>query len=221
MAPHAKVVVLYDRPFWREAGFSGAVSIGDTVMVTDLFVDPAHRGTGLGTALLQAVLDGASRRMTCSSTHPGALAAYSSAGLSPRWRLLTMRGRALGGGVPLTTSPWRHDRRELVEYFRSRGAVVSGDRVVLPSGGAADGSADGGVTHQVLRLITDDHAADLASILAALPAGATVELSVPETHPAVGWLESHGFELVEHDVFFADDGVHLVPQLCLVHRGLH
>lgn len=213
VASHGRLLVAEDADA-GVVGFAGAVAVGDVAMVTDLFVDPDHRGHGIGTAVLDAVLLGSTRRMTCSSTDPAAQAAYAAAGLVPRWRLLTMRGNGVGGGPPLAISPWRHDRRDLVEYFRSIGAVVSGDRVVLSD------EAEGHPMHVLLRLVADDPVSAMEAILRALPEGDDVVLSVPEPHPVVPFLETRNFAVEEHDVFFATDGVHLVPQLTSVHRGL-
>ena len=37
---------------------------------------------------------------------------------------------------------------------------------------------------------------------------------------AHGWLLAAGFVVVDRDVCCATEGVHLVPQVCSVHRGL-
>ncbi|MFZ4717929.1 MAG: GNAT family N-acetyltransferase [Ilumatobacteraceae bacterium] len=213
VAAHGRLLVAVDEHD-AVVGFAGAVAVGDVTMVTDLFVDPDHRGHGVGSAVLHAVLDGSVRRMTCSSTHPAAQAAYIAAGLAPRWRLLTMRGLATGGATPLAPAPWRHDRLDLVQYCRGLGAVVAGDAVVLTDVVA------GRRVHTVLRLVTDDPASALDGILSALPADDEVVCSVPEPHPIVPVLDARGFSVEEHDVFFATDGVHLASELASVHRGL-
>lgn len=206
VASHGRLVVADDDGI---GGFAGSVVIGDVAMVTDLFVDETHRGRGLGRRLLRAVLDGSWRRMTFSSTHPAALPTYAGLGMVPRWDLVTVRGVASGGGAPLPEGPWRHDRRELIEYFRSRGASVGPDHVVHIGDVAA-----------VWRLVSEQPEADAAALLAALPAGLEVEWSLPEPHPLTAWLQSKGFVVVDRDVCCATDGVHLVPQVCSVHRGL-
>lgn len=193
-------------------GFAGGVLVGDAVMITDLFVDEAHRGRRIASHLAAEVAATAPRRITFSSQHPGALAVYRGLGMVEQWPLLTYRGAAIGGGEPLAPSPWRHDRRELVEYFRSNGAVVAGDVIVQPV--SADRPA------VVLRMISDDPVRRLVDTLAALPAATDVELSVPGPHPLTRALERLGFQAVDEDRCLATDGVHLNPQVAPLHRGL-
>ncbi|MFM2076393.1 MAG: Acetyltransferase domain [Actinomycetota bacterium] len=192
-------------------GVAGSVPLGDATMVTDLFVAESCRGLGVGGRLLAAVTDGAWRRCTFSSDHPAALPAYARLGMTPRWRLLTMRGIATGGAGPerAVRGGWRHERADLVAYFAGRGADVAPDVVVLR-----------GATTTVLRLVSDAPTAVLEQMLATEPAGHPVELSVPEHDPLVAWLAAHGFEIVDADVFCATDGVELDPRARCVHRGL-
>ena len=193
-------------------GFAGGVLIGDALMITDLFVDEAHRGRRLASHLAAEVATVSTRRITFSSQHPGALAVYRGLGMIEQWPLLTLRGRATGGAEPLGPSPWRHDRRELVEYFRSNGAIVAGDVIVQP--------ATGDRPAVVLRMVADEPERRLVDTLAALPAGTEVELSVPEPHPLTAALNRLGFEVVDEDRCVATDGVHLNPQVAPLHRGL-
>jgi GNAT superfamily N-acetyltransferase len=211
VASHGRLLVADHHD--RVVGFAGSIAVGDIAMVTDLFVDAGHRGQMVGTALLAAATAGWERRMTFSSTHPMALPLYERAGLVRRWDLLTLRGPAVGGGAPLEATAWRHDRRELVEYFRACGAVVGADHVVQPG-------PEPGPAWTVSRMISDRPEIDAAALLAGLPAGAPVEWSVPEHHPLAEWLLGRGFMVVDRDVFCSTDGVRLVPQLSSVHRGL-
>lgn len=193
-------------------GFGGAIQVDGVAMVTDLFVDTAARGGGVGTHLLRRLLSGVSAAMTFSSTHPAALPVYAAAGLVPRWRLLTVRGVATGGGPTLGEGEWEHDRADLVDYLASRGAHVGAHHVVQPARGT------GPVV--VLRLVGDDPVARLTAVLGGLPAGQPVELSVAEPHPAARWLLDHGFGEFDDDVFCSTDGVHLPSTVISVHRGL-
>jgi GNAT superfamily N-acetyltransferase len=190
--------------------FGGAVPVGDATMVTDLFVDPARRARGLGRLVLTAVLDGIERSMTFSSTHPGALRLYQSFGMVRGPRLLTMRAPARGGGTPLRPTTWAHDRGELVEWFVSIGAVSTEHSVVLtrPSGAA------------VLRVVGPSPEQAVDDVLAAVPAGGDVALSVLETHPLVAWLVDNGFEVDDHDVWCARPGVDFSMDVSCVHPGL-
>lgn len=203
------VVAVHDG---RPAGFAGGVVVGDAMMITDLFVDEAHRGRRLATRLAAAVAATAARRITFSSQHPAALAVYRGLGMVEQWPLLTFRGTAPGGGAPLAPSPWRHGRHELVEYFRSNGAVVTADAVVQP--------AVAGRPAVVLRLVTAEPERRIADTLAALPAGTEVELSVPQPHASCRALERLGFAVVDEDRCMATAGVRLDGRVAALHRGL-
>jgi hypothetical protein len=72
----------------------------------------------------------------------------------------------------------------------------------------------------VLRLVSDTPTTDLERVLAAVPAGHEVELSVREHDPLVGWLTARGFGVVDADVFCATDDVRLDERARCVHRGL-
>lgn len=197
-------------------GFAGAVPVGDlrmgeTWMVSDLFVDPSSQGRGTGGRLLAAVVGTTPKRMTFSSTHPAALAAYRRLGMLPRERLLTMRRSAGGGGRAPVPGVWRHDRADLVEYFRSRGAVVTADHVTVTSASAST----------ILRAVGDAYVPVLADALDHLPADLPVELSVLEHHPAARWLRAEGFTVVDEDVFCCNAEVKSERTVISLHRGLH
>jgi GNAT superfamily N-acetyltransferase len=194
-------------------GFAGSIPVGGAAMVTDLFVADTHRGTGVGGTLLAAVTDGFERRMTCSSAHPAARAAYARAGLEPCWPVLVLHGPATGRGAPLPAGEWRHDRHELVTYYSSMGV---GDEQV----GHHRRAARPDEPHRVLRMVSEQPEVDVAHVLASLPEGDTVEWCVPAPSPAAAWLLEHGFAVVDDDLFCATPGMHLVPQLVALHRGL-
>ena len=104
-------------------------------MLCDLFVAADARGMGVGTQLLGELFDGSSGRMTFSSKHAAAHAAYRRAGMEPRWRLLCTfavlpsavdhSGQLVSGGT---------DRAALVEQMARQGAHVSTDVVSMPEG---------------------------------------------------------------------------------------
>lgn len=191
-------------------GFAGMVPVGEVAMVTDLFIAAESRGHGIGGRLLGTLLESSPQRMTFSSSHPSAVPAYRRAGMEPKWRLRYLSGRAVGGGLPLVPASWRHDRADLVEHFRSEGAIVGHDIVVHVG-------ARGAV---VQRLVSDRAESEMQWLLEALPSGTTVWCRVPEHRPLAGWLEQRGFWESEHDLFCASPDVDLDPAVSCVHPGL-
>jgi GNAT superfamily N-acetyltransferase len=78
------------------SGFGATRRIGDgpdaVTMLCDLFVDPGSHGRGTGQALLAALWEPGSPRMTFSSLHAHALPVYTRAGLDAWWPLLYLAG---------------------------------------------------------------------------------------------------------------------------------
>lgn len=194
----------------RVVAFGGMVPIGRVAMVTDLFVAAAARGTGLGGSVLAALLDGWPQRMTCSSKHAAALPAYRRVGMEPVDRLLYLDGVATGGGAPLTSLPWAHERTELVDHFAAEGALVAGDVVVQQS---PDGAT-------VLRLQHADPLARMCEVLAALTPGTPVRAHVPASHPLAADLLAAGFVVADHDLICTVPGVKISSACSCVHAGL-
>lgn len=184
-------------------GFGGTIPIRDVAMVTDLFVATSARANGVGSRLLNRLLDGWPRRMTFSSQHPAALAAYRRMGMRPGGRMLYLSGSAVGGGVELKPAVWAHDRRQLVDYFAEHGATVTAD-VVVRNG-------------DVLRLDSADPVGACDAVLGAFDAGAQVSIYVPESHVLADWLRARGFTDIDHDIFCATDGVELAATLAALH----
>jgi GNAT superfamily N-acetyltransferase len=151
----------------RVVGYGGVVAIDGVAMLCDLFVAADARGAGVGAHLLEQLLRGSSRRMTFSSKHPAAAAAYRRAGMEPQWRLLYLRGDAVGGGGPeIPVAPWRHGRTSLVEQMARHGAHVSPDVVSIPN--------ETGVW--IARLQSSRPVEVLAAALAGLPSGTLVTM---------------------------------------------
>jgi hypothetical protein len=72
-------------------GYGAAIDIPDgSRQLTDLFIDPAVHGRGLGGRLLDAVLAGATARTTCASADPRALPLYLRAGMRAWWPLVDL-----------------------------------------------------------------------------------------------------------------------------------
>jgi GNAT superfamily N-acetyltransferase len=191
-------------------GFGGVVDIGGTSMLTDLFVAADARGAGLGTRLLHELLDGSSRRMTFSSSHPAALAAYQRMGMDPQWRLLYLEGPAIGDGVPLPNSEWQHDRVSLVNEMARQGAHVTTDVVVVPDA----------TKTWIARLQSARPLEVLAAALAGMTPGAVVTMCTPEHSPVADWAQDHGFNVVDYDSFCATAGVSVPPDLHCLDPGL-
>jgi hypothetical protein len=194
----------------RVIAFGGVVEIGGTAMLTDLFVSADSRGRGVGTKLLVELFDGTSRRMTFSSKHPAAHAAYRRSGMEPQWRLLYLRGPATGGGTGHPVSPWRHDRLTLVETMARQGAHVSSEVVWMPE--------PTGIW--LARLHSDRPIERLSAALAGLPRDTVVSMCVPEHSPLVAWSRDNGFAVVDHDTFCATPHVQLPHDLHCLHPGL-
>jgi GNAT superfamily N-acetyltransferase len=99
---HGRVAVAEGRG--TVTGFGASRRIGDgpaaVTMLCDLFVDPRFHGQGTGQALLAALWEAGTPRMTFSSLHAHALPLYTRAGLDAWWPLLYLGGdvRALRGG---------------------------------------------------------------------------------------------------------------------------
>lgn len=222
---HGRLVVAEEAQAAQVVGFGGVVEVpaptGPVAMVSDLFVDPARRGRGVGGDLLARLVDGYASRMTCSSHHPAALAAYRRVGMEPRWPVRTMRGGAQGSEVrgemrstmdsrAAKPGTWRHGRGELVARFAATGAEICADHIVSRR-------ADRVVVH---RVESADAVGVVTALLDTLPPTITVELSVPSPHPLSGWLDEHGFVEISTDIFCATPDVDVDPNLAVVDLGL-
>lgn len=194
----------------RVTAFGGVVDIDGVAMLSDLFVAADARGTGIGTILLKELLDGFRDRMTFSSKHPAALAAYRRMGLQPRWRLLYLKGRALGGGTEMPVAEWRHDRLSLVQQMARQGAHVTADAVSMPN--------ENGLW--IMRLSSGRPIKVLSATLAGLTPGTLVTMCTPEHSPVATWAQKSGFEVDEHDTFYATPDVELPHDLHCLDPGL-
>jgi len=194
----------------RVIAFGGVVDIHGVAMLTDLFVAADARGAGVGTLLLQELFEGTDRRMTFSSKHPAALAAYRRVGMEPRWQMLYLKGVAHGGGEGRPVAPWAHDRMSLVEEMAAQGAHVSADVVSM-----AD---DKGVW--VARVQSARPVKALSATLAGMARGTVVTMCVPEYSPLATWALKSGFAETDHDSFCATPGVELPADLHCLDPGL-
>ena len=194
----------------RVVAYGGVVDVDGVALLTDLFVGAGSRRDGIGSQLLEELLAGSSRRMTFSSKHPAALAAYRRTGMEPQWRLLYLRGVANGGGTGLPVARWQHDRVKLVEQMVAQGARVTADVVAAPD--------ETGIW--IARLQTARPVKALSATLAGLTRGTVVNMCVPEYSPLATWALKSGFAEVDHDTFCATPDVGLPPDLHCLDPGL-
>jgi GNAT superfamily N-acetyltransferase len=194
----------------RVTAFGGVVDIDGVAMLSDLFVAADARGAGIGTLLLMELLDGFRDRMTFSSKHPAALAAYRRMGMQPRWRLLYLKGHALGGGVEKPVAVWRHDRLSLVQEMERQGAHVTADEVSMPH--------ESGVW--IMRLHSARPIKVLSATLAGMTPGTIVTMCTPEHSPVASWAQKSGFAVDEHDTFCATPDLELPHDLHCLDPGL-
>ena len=190
--------------------FAGMILVDGVAMVTDLFVDPSLRGTGVGSRLLDTLLTGHAQRMTFSSKHPAAVPAYRRAGMDPQWRLLYLRGTAVGGAPAFVEAPWGHDRVELVDYYVTRAGRHDADVVLVPEGDEID----------IARLQGSNGPARFDAVLAALPAGTSVTCCAPEHGAVATHALARGFEVFDNDIFCAAPGITLPADLHCLNPGL-
>ncbi len=207
----------------RIVGFAATVPSGRITHVSDLFVDPGHQGTGIGSRLLAEVLGDAWPRTTFSSADPRALPLYVRNGLRPGWPGCYVVGSAEALPQPaagLTTEPLvasamteverriagvdravlhAHEAREAGSLHL---AVRAGDRIVA-AGHARDARKDPG--RWLDRLVVDPAADPVEAVVAALAAAAVpgrqVGTCVPGPHPALAVLLEAGFRIIDRDVY--------------------
>jgi GNAT superfamily N-acetyltransferase len=194
----------------RIIAYGGVVDIDGVAMLCDLFVAADARGWGIGTGLLEELFNGSRRRMTFSSKHPAAHAAYRRAGMKPRWRLLYLRGIAGGDGTQLPPGEWRHGRAALVEQMARQGAHVSSDVVWMPEGNGV----------WIARVESARPVVALAAALAGLTAGTVVTMCTPERSEVARWARDNGFNVSDYDTFCATPGVEIPSQLHCLDPGL-
>jgi GNAT superfamily N-acetyltransferase len=194
----------------RIIAYGGVVDVDGITMLCDLFVAADQRGAHVGSLLLDQLFVGSRQRMTFSSKHPAALAAYRKVGMEPRWRLLYLTGAAVGGGPVLPAAAWQHERPTLVEKMARQGANVSADVVLLPD--------EKGIW--IIRLQCTRPVDTLTAVLAGLPRGTVVTMCTPEHSPIAEWAQRHDFAVTDYDTFCATPGVELPTDLHCLDPGL-
>jgi GNAT superfamily N-acetyltransferase len=219
------------------AGFGATLRIGDgpgaVTMLCDLFVDPRFHGRGTGQALLAALWQPGSARMTFSSLHAHAVPVYTRAGLDAWWPLLYVGGtvgalpRAPGWTVA-TASPeevaaleaeWTGidrsaDHRAWAARPGGQPVTASHGAAVLAAGTVSGEDAEYGITHLALSPVAGDGAAVAAvmAVLASLNPQGRARVHLPAPHPAVRPLLAAGWHVDDMDIFMATDPGLLDPR---------
>jgi GNAT superfamily N-acetyltransferase len=219
-------------------GFGATRRIGDgpaaVTMLCDLFVDPASHGGGAGQALLAALWEPGSPRMTFSSLHAHALPVYTRAGLDAWWPLLYLGGavsalpRAPGwtvaaaspGQVAALEAGWTGidrsaDHRAWAARPGGQPVTARHGAAVLAAGTVAGEDAEYGIAHLALSPAAGAGAAAEAvvAVLASLnPPGARARVCLPGPHPAVRPLLAAGWHVDAMDIFMATDPGLLDPR---------
>jgi GNAT superfamily N-acetyltransferase len=212
-------------------GFGATYRIGTgpqaICMLSDLFVDPAAHGTGIGRAILAALWTGEQRRMTFSSLHANALPLYTSFGLDAWWPLLYLRGdvRALRISPGWSVAPaepeqagaleldWTGTDRTTDHQFWA--GWPGGAAVVVSVDGrpAAAGTIGGaGPEFGICHLAADPRAGDdlardaVVAVLSWLePADGRARVCLPAPHPATRALLGAGWRVEDIDLHMASE----------------
>ena len=228
----------------RVAGLAGSIEFGvpDRRFLTDLYVEPGLQSKGLGRQVLAAVMDGATERMTFSSSDPRALASYIRNGMRPWWPLLYLETDP----GPLASSPspgiesrpadvpetarlsraWTGiDRTADFAFYASlpeaAGLVITLDGEEAAIGWARRELAEAGrwLDHASFAPGADPVRAAFA-ILRAAGAGDRVGAAVPGPHPAVAGLLHAGVRIGDTDTFCATDRDLLDPTTIFPSPGM-
>jgi GNAT superfamily N-acetyltransferase len=224
-------------------GFGSVIRVGEASMVTDLFVDPAHHGRGIGTALLSATLGDAHPRMTFSSADPRAVPTYTRAGMHPSWESLYVRvepealarlpaDAGLVAEAATVDQIADHelaltgiDRRADFAFYAAQpdaaGFVIRvGEAVAAVVLAHRDDEGHG----RALAHATIAHDSDAARVAAAAfraaANGESVWGCVPGPNPALAPLLEAGGRIVDRDTYCTSDPGWLDPERILPNPGL-
>jgi len=212
----------------RVAGVAGSIEFGGPGrrFLTDLYVEPGLQSKGLGRQVLAAVLDGATERMTFSSSDPRALASYIRNGMRPWWPLLyleadagALEGASLGAEArpadvaetARLSRAWTGiDRTADFAFYASlpdaEGFVISLDGEDAAIGWARRELAEPGrwLDHASMAPGADPVRTAFA-VLRAAAAGGRIGAAVPGPHAAVPALLDAGVRIGDTDTFCATD----------------
>jgi GNAT superfamily N-acetyltransferase len=213
----------------RVVGIGASADLGsaDVRMVTDLFVDPETHDRGAGRALLDAVLEDATERLTFSSADDRALGLYIRAGMRPLWPLLYLEvgpgrlgphdhGVEVRPADPAETARWSAawtglDRSSVFEHYaalpEATGFAVIDAGAVAAVGWARreqDRSDGRWLSHASIAPDADPVRAVFA-LLRAAAGDEPLNVPVPGPHPAVAALIEGGARIGGRDTFCATD----------------
>ena len=209
---HGRLLVAHDDAI---AAYAASVPVGDVTMLTDLFVRPDTRSSGVGGALLAELFRGAGDRMTHSSSDPRAVALYARNGMAPLMPLLYLSGtpdrvtRSLdvlpvgsAEAAAAEASITGVDRTATYAYWVARpdsSAIVVRDGTAVVAAGVIGGENDQhGLTH--LAVVSNEYA--VAAVTSAVAAQRrVVQIGLPGPHPALRPLLEAGFRIADTDTF--------------------
>ena len=224
-------------------GFGSAIRVGTATMVSDLFVDPANHGRGVGSDLLAAALLDDRPRMTFSSADPRALPVYVRAGMRPWWPSLYMRAepavvRRLPVDETLTIEPAGAeptaeaafaltgvDRRADFAFYATQpdaaGFVIRDAGAVAAVGWAGRDDEGKGRALAHASFARDAEAARVGlAVFRAAAAGDSVWGCVPGPHPVLPGLLDAGARIVDRDTYCTSDPGWLDPERILPNPSL-
>jgi GNAT superfamily N-acetyltransferase len=219
-------------------GFGATRQIGAgpaaLTMLCDLFVDRRFHGQGTGQALLAALWDEGTPRITFSSLHAHALPLYTRAGLDAWWPLLYLGGdvrtlRSPAGWAVAAAAPadvagleadWTGidrtaDHLAWAARPGGQGVVARRGGDTLAAGAVGGVDAEYGIIHLALAPAAGDAEAvgAVQAVLASLDRpGGRARVCLPAPHPATRPLLTAGWHIDFMDVFMATDPGLLDPR---------
>jgi GNAT superfamily N-acetyltransferase len=186
-------------------GFGSAVVRSGRWFLADLFVHPNFHGDGVGSALLERLLEGAPEvRATMASSDLAAQALYMRAGMVPRWPSYTLLGnlpcRLMPPWLRVEPVDWRCEGAELAALDRRLSGVDRPQDLAWwsgPAGGTALWLVDESGARRGYAVVADRYDAVLAPELreAATVITALVDradLALDAVAASIGWAAGRG-----------------------------